>query len=114
MSDPETGRAAWWEPQYMYDSSSYLINKTTPGCVPDSGAMPRTTAAGDAMYNNPDYTFGGVHVPCVNNTQVPPASLAWLALPWPALPCWPLCCLHTASAHHTIIVLYNLTSECAG
>jgi len=46
----------------MYDSSSYLINKTTTGCVPESGAMPRTTAAGAAMYNNPDYTFGGVHV----------------------------------------------------
>ena len=54
----------------MYDSSSYLINKTTTGCVPESGAMPRTTAAGAAMYNNPDYTFGGVHVPCINNTQV--------------------------------------------
>lgn len=54
----------------MYDSSSFLINKTTTGCVPESGAMPRTTAAGAAMYHNPDYTFGGVHVPCINNTQV--------------------------------------------
>jgi len=70
INDPETGRAAYWEPQYMYDSSSHLINKTTTGCVPESGAMPRTTAAGAAMYNNPDYTFGGVHVPCINNTQV--------------------------------------------
>ncbi|KAL0055138.1 hypothetical protein WJX82_007595 [Trebouxia sp. C0006] len=69
INDPATGRAAYWEPQYMYDSSSFLINKTTTGCVPESGAMPRTTAAGAAMYHNPDYTFGGVHVPCINNTQ---------------------------------------------
>ena len=70
MNDPETGRAAWWDPQYMYDSSSPLINKTTTGCVPQSAPMPRTTAAGAAVYNNPDYMYGGVHVPCVDNTQV--------------------------------------------
>ena len=70
IKDPESGRAAYWEPQYLYDSSSPLINKTTSGCVPGSGPMPRTTPAGAAMYNNPDYTFGGVHVPCIDNTQV--------------------------------------------
>lgn len=97
----------------MYDSSSYLINKTTTGCVPESGAMPRTTAAGAAMYNNPDYTFGGVHVPCINNTQVS-QSLHFLSafrfcsmVLWALLICFVACLTRCSQAWFMLALLIN-------
>ena len=32
--DAETGKAAWWEPQYLFDKSSPLIKRTSKKCVP--------------------------------------------------------------------------------
>ena len=70
IKDPDTGRPAYWEPQYLFDDSSPLINRTTSGCNPLEGALPRTTPSGTGYFNNSAGIYGGSHVPCVNNMQV--------------------------------------------
>ena len=75
IKDPATGRPQYWEPQYLFDSSSPLLNKTTSGCVPTEGPLPRTTPSGAGYYNNSDRMYGNP-VPCVNNMQVGAALLA--------------------------------------
>ncbi|KAK9814840.1 hypothetical protein WJX72_012452 [[Myrmecia] bisecta] len=63
------GRAQYWEPLYSFDNNDPRINLTTPGCVPQSGPVPRTTPAGYAEWNNSDYKFGGVSIPCKDGKQ---------------------------------------------
>lgn len=75
IKDPATGRPQYWEPQYLFDSSSPLLNKTTSGCVPTEGPLPRTTPNGAGYYNNSDRMYG-TPVPCLNNTQVGAALLS--------------------------------------
>lgn len=70
IKDPDTGRPMYWEPQYLFDDSSPLINRTVSGCVPTSADMPRTTDNGAGYYNNSGSVYGGKHVPCVDNMQV--------------------------------------------
>lgn len=69
IKDPETGRPQYWEPQYLFDNSSPLLNKTVSGCVPTEGPLPRTTPNGAGYYSNPGRLYGK-QVPCVDNTQV--------------------------------------------
>ena len=70
IKDNSTGRALWWEPQYTYNSADPRLTVTT-SCVPASAAMPGTTDAGAAMYNNTDYpSFGAKEYPCIDGQQV--------------------------------------------
>ncbi|KAK9814409.1 hypothetical protein WJX72_005468 [[Myrmecia] bisecta] len=64
------GRPQYWEPLYTYDNNDPRVNVTTPGCVPQSGPVPGTTMAGSAEWNNSDYKFGGVYIPCNGTGQV--------------------------------------------
>ena len=54
----------------MFDKSSPRMNRSSRGCVPGSGPMPRTTPNGAAMWVSHDYTFGGQEVPCIDGQQV--------------------------------------------
>ncbi|KAL3145841.1 hypothetical protein ABBQ38_015213 [Trebouxia sp. C0009 RCD-2024] len=69
IKDADTGRPLYWEPQYLFDDSSPLNNRTVSGCVPTIGEMPRTTANGDGYYDNSGRVFGGKMVPCVDGMQ---------------------------------------------
>lgn len=64
----------YWEPQYLFDDSSPLNNRTVSGCVPTIGEMPRTTANGGGYYDNSGRMYGGKTVPCVDGMQVGLAS----------------------------------------
>ena len=74
IKDPSTGRPQYWEPQYLFDDSSYMNNRTVSGCVPTVGELPRTTANGEGYYDNSDRNYGGKAVPCVDGMQVGVAS----------------------------------------
>ncbi|GAB4824040.1 hypothetical protein N2152v2_011086 [Parachlorella kessleri] len=69
IKDPATGKNLYWEPVYSYQLNK-LVNHTSPGCVPQSGEVPRTTPQGAATWNNPDYTFSNRSVPCVDGEQM--------------------------------------------
>ncbi|GAB4813793.1 hypothetical protein N2152v2_000839 [Parachlorella kessleri] len=62
-----TGKPIYWEPQYSYRLDE-LANITTT-CVPQNGTYLRSTPQGAGMWENPDYTFGGIHVPCEDGKQ---------------------------------------------
>lgn len=69
IKDNSTGRPLYWEPQYAFDTATSEIVNKQPGCVPANGTVPNTTAAGAAMWSNPDYTFGGRKIPCTEDGQ---------------------------------------------
>ncbi|KAK9828765.1 hypothetical protein WJX72_001972 [[Myrmecia] bisecta] len=65
----QDGRPQYWTPLYTYDGTDPRIIKQTPGCVPQTMPIPRTTESGYGIANNTDYKFAGKVIPCVNNTQ---------------------------------------------
>ena len=71
IKDPKTGDALYWEPQWSWNHADPSISAVTPGCIPQSGPLPRTTAAGAGIFNHTEWPmYAGKAVPCEENSQV--------------------------------------------